>query len=189
TASPLDRPPRTLVVVDGTWTTARKMVARSRLLRALPRVSLLPEAPSAYRIRREPAAHCLSTVEAVVAALTMLEGDGARFAPLLAAFERLVATQLARAGRHRGPFRPDRKRRRPRRASAIETALTTAPERVVVVQAEGNPHDGGGPHELVHLVACRPASGARFAVVVRPGHTLAPRTPARLGLDAADLAA
>lgn len=187
--SALDTPPRTLVVVDGTWTTARKMVARSRLLRALPRVTLRPAAPSAYRIRREPAAHCLSTVEAIVAALTMLEGDGARFAPLLAAFDHLVATQLACVSRHRAPFRHDRKRRRPRRPSAIETALATVPERVVVVQAEGHPQARGGPQELVHLVAFRPASGARFAVVVRPHHALGVRTPARLGLDATDFAA
>ena len=149
-----DAPPRTLVVVDGTWTTARKMLARSPILRALPRVSLRPAAPSTYRIRREPAAHCLSTVEAVVAALTMLEGDGARFAPLLAAFDRLVTTQLEHMGRHPVPFRHERKHRRPRRASAVEAALADA-ERVVVVQAEGNPRDGA-LHELVHLVALRP---------------------------------
>jgi DTW domain-containing protein YfiP len=188
-ASVLDAPPATLVVVDGTWTTARKIIARNRLLLALPRVSLRPAGPSAYRIRREPAAHCLSTVEAIVAALTMLEGDGAQFAPLLAAFEHLVATQLACASRHRAPFRHDHTHRRPRRPSAIETALATAPERVVVVQAEGNPHDAGGPHDLVHLVASRPATGARFAAVVRPAHALAARTPARLGLGADELAA
>jgi hypothetical protein len=181
----LDTPPRTLVVVDGTWTTARKIVARSRLLRALPCVSLRPAAPSAYRIRREPAAHCLSTVEAIVAALTTLEGDdGTRFAPLLAAFDRLVTTQLDCAREHRLPYRHERKRARPRRPSAI----AAAPERVVVVQAEGNPHDDGGPHELVHLVAFRPASGARFAAVVRPARPIGARTPARLGLDPAALA-
>lgn len=181
-------PPRTLVVVDGTWTTARKIVARSRLLRALPRVSLRPAAPSAYRIRREPAAHCLSTVEAIVAALTMLEGDGARFAPLLAAFDRLVTTQLDCASRHRLPYRHERKHARPRRRSAIAAALAAAPERVVVVQAEGNPHDGGGPHELVHLVALRPATDERFVAIVRPARPVGARTPARLGLDRAVLA-
>lgn len=181
-------PPRTLVVVDGTWTTARKIVGRSRLLRALPRVSLRPAAPSAYRIRREPAAHCLSTVEAIVAALTMLEGDGARFAPLLAAFDRLVTTQLDCASRHRLPYRHDRKRARARRPSAIDVAIAVAPERVVVVQAEGNPHDAGGPHELVHLVATRPATGARFAAIVRPARPVGARTPARLGLEPAALA-
>jgi DTW domain-containing protein YfiP len=183
----LDVPPRTLVVVDGTWTTARKMLARSPLLRSLPRISLRPAAPSAYRIRREPAAHCLSTVEAIVAALTQLEGDGARFAPLLAVFDRLVENQIACANLHRIPFRHDRKRRRLRRASPVEAALAADPARIVVVQAEGNPHHDGGPHELVHLVACRPATGARFDVVVRPHCAVAPRMPARLGLDAAAL--
>lgn len=177
--------PETLVVIDGTWTTARKMLARSPLLRALPRLALAPAVAvgSTYRrIRREPADHCMSTLEAIAAALVALEGGAARFDPLLAAFERLVTTQLAHAGARRAPYHHERKRRRARRASAIETLLAARFADVVVAQAEGNPHDGGGPHELVQLVALRPSTGERFAHVVRPRWPLASRTPARLGL-------
>src|SRR5262249_38693634 len=100
----------------------------------------------------------------------------------------LVTTQLDCASSHRVPYRHDRKRARPRRPSAIDVALAAPPERVVVVQAEGNPHDGGGPHELVHLVAWRPATDARFAAIVRPARPVGARTPARLGLGRAALA-
>jgi len=191
-ATPVDRvrePPRTLVVVDGTWSTARKMVARSRCLRELPRLSLQPAAPSRYRIRREPAPECLSTLEAIVAALEAFEGDGARFAPLHAAFAQLVRTQLGYTSARPAPYRHDRKRRRPRRPSVVETLLATRFDDIVLAQAEGNPHDAGGPHELVQLMAFRPATGTRFTTIVRPRRPLGPRTPARLGLSDALLAA
>ena len=104
-------PPRTLVFIDGTWSQARKLLVANPALAALPRIGLAPTQPSRYRIRREPAAHCLSTVEAVVETLGRLERDGARFLPVLRAFEYLVATQIACAAEHSAPHW----HRRPRR--------------------------------------------------------------------------
>jgi len=184
-ATPIDElrePPRTLLVVDGTWFTARKIVDRNRVFRTMPRIAIRPAAPSAYRIRSEPAPHCLATVEAIVLALETLEGGGARFASLRAAFARLVETQLAHATERPVPYRHVRKRRRGRRPSALETLLATRFDDVVLAQAEGNPHDAGGPHELVQLLGVRPATGERFARTIRPRRPLAPWTPARLGL-------
>ena len=94
-----DGPPRTLVVLDGTWSQARKLLLANPALAALPRIGLAPTRPSQYKIRREPAAHCLSTVEAVVETLGRLERDDTRFLPMLRAFEYLVATQIACADR------------------------------------------------------------------------------------------
>jgi DTW domain-containing protein YfiP len=91
--------PQTLVVIDGTWSQARSLLRRNPYLSTLPRLGLAPAMPSAYRIRREPAPHCLSTVEAVVDVLARLEGHAARFAPLLQAFERMVTLQLECAAR------------------------------------------------------------------------------------------
>ena len=98
------RPPATLVVVDGTWCQARKVVARNPVLGTLPRLGIDLGRPGRYRIRREPAPHCLSTVEAVVEALVRIEGDGERFAPLLAAFDTMVETQLRCAAEHPRPY-------------------------------------------------------------------------------------
>jgi len=181
--------PRTLVVVDGTWFTARKIVDRNRVLRGLPRIAIRPVAPSAYRIRSEPAPHCLATVEAIVMALEALEGDGARFDALRAAFARLVETQLAHATERPVPYRHVRKRRRGRRPSALDTLLATRFHDVVLAQAEGNPHDAGGPHELVQLVAVRPSTGERFTRLIRPRRSMSPWTPDRLGLAGDALAA
>ncbi|HEX4403580.1 MAG TPA: tRNA-uridine aminocarboxypropyltransferase, partial [Polyangia bacterium] len=56
--------PVTLVVLDGTWWQAKKLLRRNPRLATLPRISLAPAQPSRYRIRREPHDHCVSTIEA-----------------------------------------------------------------------------------------------------------------------------
>jgi DTW domain-containing protein YfiP len=87
--------PRSLVVLDGTWVEARKLLRHNPVLQALPRIGFVPSVASAYTIRRPPAPHCWSTIEAVAYVLGILEGDPERFAPLLVPFHRLVARQLA----------------------------------------------------------------------------------------------
>ncbi len=104
------RPPRALLVLDGTWIQAGKMLEANPSVAALPRISLAPSRPSGYReLRREPAPGHLSTIEAVAMALGALERDPARFAPMVDAFHRAVALQLEcaqgarRSPRHRAP--------------------------------------------------------------------------------------
>jgi DTW domain-containing protein YfiP len=115
--SALATPPRTLIVVDGTWNEARKMLARMPWLAGLPHLRLTPAAPGVYRrIRRTPAAHQLSTVEAVIETLARLEGGRHRFAPLLRALDHVVATQLVAAATRRRPYTHEHRSRRRRRA-------------------------------------------------------------------------
>jgi DTW domain-containing protein YfiP len=98
-------PPRSLVVLDGTWHQAERMLRDSPPLAALPRLSVTSDRPSGYGdLRREPAPHCLPTVEAVALALGALEGDPARFEPMREAFRAMVQRQLACArGSRRSP--------------------------------------------------------------------------------------
>jgi DTW domain-containing protein YfiP len=105
-------PPPVLFAVDGTWHQAEKMLRVNPRLAALPRIRVVPEAPSGYGdLRREPAEGHLPTIEAVALALGALERDPSRFAPMVAAFRENVARQLAcargatRRPRHR-PARP-----------------------------------------------------------------------------------
>jgi DTW domain-containing protein len=110
-AARADSPPSFLLVVDGTWHQADRMVARSRLLSALPRLSVLPDGGEGYGdLRREPEAHCLSTLEAIALALGALERDPRRFDPMRAAFRSMVAHQLecARGARRNPRHRPGR---------------------------------------------------------------------------------
>lgn len=104
-ALPVDRLPsvvtveskRLLVIPDGTWRKARLLLHANPLLAALPRLTLPPGPPSRYRVRKAPAPEALSTVEAVVAALNVLEAP-ARFDALLAPFEALIDGQIAAMG-------------------------------------------------------------------------------------------
>jgi DTW domain-containing protein YfiP len=88
-------PPPRLVVLDATWRKSRKMLALNPALQALPRLSLSAPPPSQYLIRKAHKPGQLSTLEAVCHALAQLEGDAARYQPLLRAFDGFVAQQLA----------------------------------------------------------------------------------------------
>jgi len=67
--------PDVLVVPDGTWRQAAKMRARVPGLAALPCVAVPAAAPTSYRLRAEPRAGGLATLEAIAAALRVLEGE------------------------------------------------------------------------------------------------------------------
>ena len=92
-----DAQPWLLVVPDGTWRKARKLLHVNPLLASLPRVTLVPDATSRYRLRKAPAPGALSTLEAITQALDILEAPQS-FAPLLAPFERLIEGQIEAMG-------------------------------------------------------------------------------------------
>ncbi len=89
--------PLLLVVPDGTWRKARKMLHLNPLLMALPRVTLAEGGLSRYRLRKAPGPGALSTIEAIVQALQTLEAP-ASFEPLLKPFEALIEGQIAAMG-------------------------------------------------------------------------------------------
>jgi DTW domain-containing protein YfiP len=80
------------VVIDATWRKSLRMLLEHPALAALPRLSLHAPAPSCYgAIRVARRADQISTLEATVQALAMLEGPSFDAAPLLDAFGRFVA--------------------------------------------------------------------------------------------------
>ena len=89
--------PLLLVVPDGTWRKARKLLYLNPLLAALPRVCLPAGLESRYRLRKAPMAGALSTLEAIVVALEALEAPQS-FAALLQPFEALIDGQIAAMG-------------------------------------------------------------------------------------------
>ena len=92
----LDAPLR-LIVPDGTWRKARKLLHVNPWLASLPRVVLPPGLQSRYRLRKAPAPGALSTIEAIVTALNVLE-QPARFDALLRPFEALIEGQIEAMG-------------------------------------------------------------------------------------------
>jgi len=75
---PLAAPPpglSRLIVLDGTWPQARRMMQRIPELRGMPRLALPPPPAPLRRLRRTKEAPEMSTLEAIAQALAWLEGE------------------------------------------------------------------------------------------------------------------
>jgi len=183
---PVDERPEQLVVVDGTWHHTKTLVRDIPALQSLPRYRLAPIAPSRYRIRREPDAMCVSTVEAIVAALRILEPETIGFDALLQAFETMVDVQLAHPGSERGARFKTRGRRT---LQNIPLALQGNLENIVVDYGEATPGEKGrkrvaGPP--ITWVAKRLGDGGEFGCTLIPPSPLSEVHLGHLELNHAD---
>lgn len=95
--SPEEGRPLLLVVPDGTWRKARKLLHLNPLLAGLPRVCLPAGLASRYRLRKAPEAGALATIEAITMALNLQEAPS-NFDALLRPFEALIEGQIAAMG-------------------------------------------------------------------------------------------
>lgn len=88
-------------VIDGTWATARRMVRQSENINKLPRICFTPTHPSNFKVRKQPEAHCFSTIEAVHHTIDLLgqgQGIDMKVRPhdhLLEIFKGMVDKQLS----------------------------------------------------------------------------------------------
>lgn len=187
--------PITLVVVDGTWSQASKLVRRNERLRQLPRYAFVPPRPSDYRIRKEPRDDFVSTIEALVHVLGALEGDSERFTPMLVPFRAMIDRQIEYIAHSSGP-RGRRTPRPPRAKPRIPEMLHSRADDLVCVfaDADGLPHDSPlrdatGLSQLLRWVAIRPATGEQIAEVIAPESPLWPTTPAQLEFPESELLA
>ncbi|MFO0579719.1 MAG: tRNA-uridine aminocarboxypropyltransferase [Polyangia bacterium] len=180
---------RTLVVVDGTWAQARKVLKQNPILTRLRRIGLVPAQPGNYRIRREPTPDSLATIEAVSAVLGVLEQAPERFSAMLSAFTFMVDRQIALAAERTGP--PRHRRARGARVAAKEAVVRERLARAVAVHAEGNGYPLGDQRperpELLHLVARRLRTGESFQAFVAPRRPLAPNAAFHIELQPAQL--
>jgi DTW domain-containing protein len=87
-----------VILLDATWSGARKMLFHSPSLQRLPRLMFNPSAPSRFIIKQQPQEGCLSTLEATHELLLVLAQTGLdhyeRPEQLLAVFERMQDFQL-----------------------------------------------------------------------------------------------
>ncbi|MFN0021977.1 MAG: tRNA-uridine aminocarboxypropyltransferase [Pirellulaceae bacterium] len=165
---PAGQRPQQLVVLDGTWHHTKTLVRDIPALRHLPRYQLAPASPSRYRIRREPCAEFISTVEATVAALRVLEADTLGLDRLLQAFDHMVERQLAHP---KSEVSRRRLARLSRTVRNIPLALLGDLKNIVVAYGEwpaGKLGSNGLPRMPVYWVAERLGSGERFACTLRP---------------------
>lgn len=129
--------PEHLLVIDGTWHQAKTLYRDMAWLRTYPHYVLNPEAPSRYRIRREPELSYISTLEALLLAITQLEPELAGVDRLLHAFDAMIDQQIdceehSQEHRERHPRRDSEHRRKPR-------ALAEQFPNLVIVYAETMP--------------------------------------------------
>ena len=178
--------PGQLVIVDGTWDQAKTIVRDVPQLRDLPCYRLQPSSPGQYRIRREPDAHSLSTLEATVAALQALEPDTVGLDQLLAAFHQMVQRQWEHPA-NRAVWR-ERQKRQARRRYLPDSLLQNA-GRLVVAYGESTPGQPG--HRTVtrlpvNWVAQRLGTAERFSCRLRQEPPLSAAALAHMRLSAAD---
>lgn len=99
-----------IIVLDGTWDEAQKIVYRNSLLHDIPRISFRRALTSTYRIRKPPKGGYLSTVESVGHLLTLNAVCSGRshmiptYQKLFDLFNLMVERQLAHLG-HLAHFR------------------------------------------------------------------------------------
>lgn len=96
-ATGADQRPRRLVLLDGTWRKARKLLYLNPVLQALPQVALPEGLISRYRLRKAPGPGALSTIEAGMYALQLIEPD-MDFSGLLRPFDELIEGQIRAMG-------------------------------------------------------------------------------------------
>lgn len=174
--------PLTIWVLDGTWSQAKKLWRYNPWLHELPAYTLNPKEPGRYRIRREPAPHCLATIEAVQQLLDILTGSS--HAQLLQPFDAMIETQLRHSGSSEGRRVRRKIRKTVRRFSFPESC---DPARVVLVHAEGSgfvSRSRGGTNELLEWHALRPQTGERFYAAIETKDPVEEKVRAALGLSA-----
>ena len=184
-------PSAKLIVIDGTWRQARKLLKLNPWLQKLPAVAFTPAEPSNYHIRKQPAAHCVSTIEALAEALSLIEPEGFSAKPLLEPFRAMVDKQQwyqVQVGQGRSRHHRKPSRRQPPFARLIENY-----DRIVCLQGEANAWALRDPERrdpsIVHWVAHRPVNGESYEMIVAPTGPLAPLTPGHIRLTKAQLLA
>ncbi|PCJ56227.1 MAG: hypothetical protein COA79_19430 [Planctomycetota bacterium] len=82
-----------LIVIDGTWTQAKQIVKLNPWLKDLPTIQLDLPMISQYKIRTQPFAMCLSTVEAITYCLEQMEKQPEKYKTLLLTFNKMIERQ------------------------------------------------------------------------------------------------
>ncbi len=168
-----DERPDQLVVLDGSWSDARHLLRDNPWLGKLPRYSLSPTAPSRYRIRAEPSTESVSTIEAIVQSLQILEPETQGLESLIDVFDSMIDEQVEYClSRSKDPTSRREKRPRQREDQSIPAGLRGGLKRVIIAYGESVPHPGVG-RALVSWAAVRIDDGEVFErfIVPPPGAT------------------
>ncbi len=97
----LDCSARPLLFLDATWRKSRRLLHENPEFTHLPRYALHDMPASRYRIRRSNQLDAVSTIEAIVHTLELLEAAPVKYASLLNAMDWMIAQQSSHIGASR----------------------------------------------------------------------------------------
>jgi DTW domain-containing protein YfiP len=89
-----------LFIIDSTWPCSRKILACSKNIKDLPKVSFIHEKTSQFKIKTQPNEYCLSTMESTLCILELLHHHNIeniqtdQFDSFLEPFEKMVEYQV-----------------------------------------------------------------------------------------------
>lgn len=191
--------PSEIIVVDGTWSHAKTLLRDVPELRRFRRLRFTPSLPSTYRIRKEPRADYLSTIESIAYVLRHVEPETEGLDHLLQSFSEMIDRNIAaRRLDEQGPRFQRRKRLIPHR---FPRELHAPAEHLVVAYCEGTSRfakdcvsdsrsgENSKPFEKEPLVVYvkRPATGESLRVVLRTDRVPPARLLEHLALDLEEL--
>lgn len=163
TELPVSARPTRLIVVDGTWAIASQLRRFHPALAGRSAVTLPPGPPSRYRLRSEPTPESISTLEAIVRALEVLEPDTQGLDGLIDAFDALNEDQLAVRRQHAAT---PRHRKKPRPRKPPPEALTGDPSGLVLLYVELHQPRGQERRFVLRFTATRPGVGVLIDTLV-----------------------
>jgi len=159
--------PKNLVVLDGTWNTARTIYRTYPNLRNLPHYKITPKAPSGYKIRKAPKAEHRSTIEAIWQALSILEPQNHETVHLVETFHKMIENQVQYQKEH--PAGPRHRTTLKSKRKPLPTAFSNDFKKLIIGYGEFfREPQTKNPHQLYYWAAHKPSSGETFAVALRP---------------------
>lgn len=146
--------PDTVIVLDGTWHQAKTLLRDVPSLAHIPRVRFHPPRPSEYRIRKEPQADYLSSIESISHVLHLLEPETKGLSHLRDAFVTMIDKNI---GARRKEDFARKKAKIQERSHKFPPLLTHEHAPLWVLYTEGAPYFSDAP---------RLPTGARSPFVV-----------------------
>jgi len=97
----LECSPRPLLFIDATWRKSRRLLLETPELALLPRYALHNMPASRYRIRKSTEPNAVSTLEAIVHTIELLEAAPGKYISLLKIMDWMIAQQISHMGTSR----------------------------------------------------------------------------------------
>jgi hypothetical protein len=166
---PTGEHPRSLILLDGTWRDVRVLYRHNPWLERIPCYRLNPETPSQYRLRKQPNHRAISTIEATVHALSILEPDTPGIETLTDVFEAMIDRQIVEMRIRSRDQKTSRyqRRRRNRESRSLPEALKGSLDTLVIGAGESVPWQGK-KRALIRWYAYRESDGAIFDRFLEP---------------------